>query len=134
MIEKTFIILACILFSVAFANRNAWQRQEVGVANPKASKKWHLWEFIVKCCFAFVIALLTDTWFHRGFALLMVTSIDFFLFPLVLNLRTGQRWYYLSDSGIDKLLKKIPSPVLLVIKLIMVMVSVTYYLKNPFLK
>lgn len=129
---KVIILLICILFSVAFANRNAWQRQEVGVANPKASKKWHLWEFIVKCCFAAAIALLTETWFHKGFALLMVTAIDFIVFPAVLNLRTAQKWDYLSATGIDGYLRKIPTLVLFTLKMILLIISVTFYFRNPF--
>lgn len=132
MIEKFIIITLCIFFSVAFAIRNAYQRQEVGVRIPKASKGWHLWEAIVKACFAVVIALLTHDIFHSWFALLMVISIDFFFFPLILNIRTGQRWDYLSNSGVDKFLKKIPVLLLFTIKMILLIVSITYYLVNPY--
>lgn len=132
MIEKVLIIGVCIFFSVAFAIRNGYQRKEAGAYNKDASDGWHLWEFIVKCCFALAIALLTEGWFHKGFAVLMVGSIDFFFFPLVLNRRTGQRWDYLSDKRVDKFLKKIPSPALLTIKLILLLVSGFYFLVNPY--
>lgn len=132
MIEKVIIILTCVLFSVAFAIRNAYQRQEVGVRIPQASKGWHLWEVIVKGCFALVIALLTHDWFHSCFAVLMVASIDFFIFPLVLNLRTSQHWGYVSNQGIDRYLRKLPNVLVLMIKLILLLVSVTYYLTNPY--
>lgn len=129
---KILVILISILFSVAFAIRNAYQRQEVGVYNAKASKGWHLCEFIVKCCFALVIGLLTNDIFHSWFAILMVASIDFFIFPLVLNLRTGQHWGYVSNNGIDRYLRKLPNVLLTMIKLILLLVSATYYLVNPF--
>lgn len=133
MIEKISVIFICILFSVAWGFRNAYQRQEVGAYNRKASKGWHLWEVIVKFCFALVIALLTNDIFHSWFAFLMVVSIDFFFFPMVLNIRTGQHWGYLSTNGIDKYLRKIPNLLLLVIKLILLLISVTYYIINPFI-
>lgn len=132
MIEKVIIIFTCVCFSVAFAIRNAYQRKEAGAYNREASKGWHLWEVVIKVCFAFAVAMLTETWFHKGFALLMVASIDFLVFPFVLNIRTGQRWDYLSSNGIDKFLKKIPSLVLFTVKMILLVISVTYYFKNPY--
>lgn len=132
MIEKIAVILICILFSVAWGFRNAYQRQEVGAYIPQASKGWHLWEVVIKFCFAFVVALLTHDIFHSWFAFLMVVSIDFFFFPIVLNLRTGQHWGYVSKNGIDKYLYKIPNVLLLLIKLILLLISITYYLTNPY--
>lgn len=132
MIEKVIIVFTCVLFSVSFAIRNAYQRQEVGVRIPQASKGWHLWEVVVKLCFALVIALLTKDIFHSWFAFLMVVSIDFFFFPVVLNLRTGQHWGYVSNNGIDRYLRKIPNVLLLMIKLILLLISLTYYLVNPY--
>lgn len=128
---KLLVVFICAMFSIAFAFRNAYQREESGV-NHNANRKWHLWEFIIKLCFALVVGVLTPLWFHKVFGVLMVTSIDFLLFPLVLNFRTKQKWYYLSDNGIDKFLKKINPHLLFVVKMILVVISVTYYIVNPF--
>lgn len=131
MTIKLFVIAICILHPVAFAFRNGYQREEAG-NNLRANRKWHLWEFIVKCCFVALVVALTEGWWFKGWGLLMATSLDFLIFPAVLNRRTDQPWDYLSDYGVDKFLKKIPSYVLIVIKAILCFVSVVYYLVNPY--
>lgn len=129
---KVAVIILSVLFSVAFAIRNAYQRKEAGEQNPQASKMWHLWEVVVKCCFGLVVVLFTETWFHKIFAGLMVASLDFIIFPYILNRRTGQRWDYLSNRGVDKFLRKLHPALLLFIKIVLCVVSVTYYLVNPY--
>lgn len=125
------IIAITILFSVSWAIRNGYQRKESGI-NHNANRGWHRWEFIIKCCFAAVVFLLTEGWWFRGWGLLMVASIDFLLFPIVLNRRTGQNWDYLSPNGIDKYLRKIPSHFLFVIKCLLAIVSSFFYYTKPF--
>ena len=132
MILKITTILTTILFSVSFAIRNAYQREEAGVAYNLYNQRWHQWEFLVKCCVAILIGLSANNWFHGVFGVLMFTSIDCFLFPLILNLKTKQSAFYLSNTGIDKVLRKFNPVLLLMIKLILIIISITYYLVNPF--
>ena len=129
---KIITIIISILFSIFFAIRNAYQREEAGTAYNLYNHKWHQWEFLVKCCMAILVGLSANNWFHGIFGTLMFTSIDFFIFPLVLNLKTKQSAFYLSNSGIDKFLRKFNPILLLMIKLILIIISITYYLVNPF--
>lgn len=128
---KFLIIAICILSPVAWAFRNGYQRQESGI-NHNANRKWHLWEFIIKCCLAAVVVILTEGWWFKGWGLVMVASLDFLFFPYLLNLRTNQHWAYLSPNGIDKFLRKIPVYVLFVVKILLAFVSSVYYVVKPF--
>lgn len=130
---KILILILSVLFSVFFAIRNAYQRKEAGVAYNLYNHKWHQWEFLVKTCVALIIGISTNNWFHGIFGVLAFISIDFLLFPLILNIKTKQAWFYLSDSGIDKFLRKFNPVLLFTLKLILLTISLTFYFKNPFI-
>lgn len=125
---KIIIIILSVTFSALFALRNAEQfKQATNTGKP--NDKWHLYEWLVKLCFALSIGLLTPIWWKKIFAVVMVGAIDFLVFPIFLNWRNGQRWDYLSDRGLDKFLKRFPSILLFTIKVILLIISITYYLK-----
>lgn len=124
---KIIILILSVAFSALFALRNAYQFKE-GTNTGKPNDLWHLYEWFVKLCFALLVFVVTPGW-TRIAGLFMVAAIDFLVFPIILNAMNGQRWDYLSNRGVDRWLGKIPSPLLFTLKMIILIISVTFYLK-----
>jgi len=71
-------------------------------------KEWHFWgsvtAFLFICTLSFIMFKVT---LYTAYCIVFMSLLRFPVFNILHNLRKGQAWYYLSDHGIDKLVKKI---------------------------
>lgn len=133
---KILILLLAVAFPVLFAFRNSEQLKELLSTTEhqrhKHNRLWHYYQFGIQILFAVVIALTQETWFFRGMAFAMSAFIFWFLFDLLVNRLNNRPGLYLSDNGIDRIFKRIGEVPVLVLKIFLLMVSITWFFVNPF--
>lgn len=133
---KLFPFLLTILFPLFFALRNSEGLKEnlstTEFNRHKHNRRWHQYQFILQGLFALAIALTQDTWFFRGMAFAMVISWFWLVFDVAVNLFNNRPGLYLSDNGIDKILKRIGEIPTLILKVFLVIISTTWFFINPF--
>ena len=92
----TFLFLALILIAL---------REGMVLSNPeKYDREWHLAGWAIRGCIIAVIVMLTkpDYWAYFIPALILAWPV----YNITINLFKGMKWYYVSDKGIDKLIRK----------------------------
>lgn len=133
---KLLYLLFTILFPVLFAFRNSEQLKELNSTTEhlrhKHNRRWHGYQFVIQILFALVIAIPQETWFYRGMAFLMAGAWFWLLFDVLVNRLSDRPGLYLSENGIDKILQRIGEVPTLIVKIILIMVSTTWFFVNPF--
>jgi hypothetical protein len=133
---KTICLLLAILFPLFFALRNSEQLKELNAptthTREQHSRRWHSYQLVIQLLFATVVALTQVGWFFMLFGFVMTGAWFWLVFDVALNLFSNRSGLYLSDNGIDRILKRIGEGPALVIKIILVLIGTTWFFKNPF--
>lgn len=135
---KLAILLFVILFSVILGFVQGLQAKDRKLNHSKTdkdlSKKWHAAQACLHVLAALVVfLLLIPDWFSASFGFFMTLFTIWFVFDIVNNKVTGNKAFYHGDSSfLDRLLNKIPVPVEVLIKGILLIVTITYFFKNPY--
>lgn len=134
---KLLILLFVLLFSVILAFVQGLQAKDRKLnslkTDPKLYKYWHIAQACLHVLVALsVFLLILPDLFSACFGFFMTLFIIWGSFDITNNLVTGNAPFYKGNSTIDKLMKKIPVALELLIKLILILITTTYFLTNPF--
>jgi len=92
-----------ILIALLITLREGLQQRDRVAHSKQMSKLWHGVGFVIRMLLITVVYLLTF-----NLILTVVTGLILTVFySIACAIGSKQKWYYLSDSGIDKLLKKL---------------------------
>lgn len=106
MSQVITIQLMLVLLCLAEIPHDKAVIEDSEVFSPLQSKRWHLWSGIYYCMVVLFMAYLIQAPYFGGILLLQSFVIRLCVFGNGLNVARGKDFFYLSDKGIDGLLKK----------------------------
>lgn len=98
------IFLALALFLIALREGMVLSNWQTG--KQKYLQTWHRAGWAIRFCLISAVAMLTK---HTGFMWYFVAGSVVVAWPvynIIINLFTGKKWYYLSNKGIDGIIRK----------------------------
>jgi len=100
MDKLTSILIVLGLFLVA---REGFQQRDRIEPNKDYSKAWHIMGWFMRLLLVGAIYQCTLNWYY----VVGMTFLLWVIYNISCNIGSKQKWFYLSDSGIDKILRKI---------------------------
>lgn len=135
---KLLIILFVVLFAVILAFVQGLQAKDRKLnhskTNGKLSKKWHMAQAGLHVLVAVAVFLVSlPDIFSACFGFFMTLFTTWTVFDVINNLVTGNKAFYHGQSSfLDRLLNKIPAVAEILIKGVLIIVTTTYFIKNPY--
>ena len=101
-----FIVIALILFMCFNGLIVRWNNEIKPNRKLMWSKWWHRTALLIRICLWLSIWMVTSNWY----IFLSIIIIDCILYPILINLINGLKWYYVgTTSKTDILIRKILS-------------------------
>jgi hypothetical protein len=95
-------LMLLLLIALLITIREGFQQRDILVPDPAVSFAWHLYGWMIRF---FVFSLL----FRLGATFWMLVLSVFIMWPLyniACNIGRKNKWYYLSDKGLDGIIRK----------------------------
>lgn len=96
-------IILLIIITLLITLREGFQQADSLKHSEHLSKIWHILGFLIRSLLFTLFYIIGTHW------LILATSVLIMwpLYNIACNIGRKQKWYYLSNSGIDKILRKI---------------------------
>lgn len=97
------IIVTAIIISLLITAREGYQQRDRVEPKQKYSKIWHQLGFFIRFLLTGITFVLTLNWYLTS----LMVIIFWPLYNIACNIGAKKKWYYLSDKGIDGMIRKL---------------------------
>lgn len=92
------LLLVCLLITV----REGFQQRDRVEPENGYSKAWHWFGFLMRFLVFALVFRLGQSWIYNSIAIVILWP----LYNIACNIGMKQKWYYLSNKGIDGFIRK----------------------------
>ena len=101
--EAQKIISMVIVIALLLAVREGFSLRDKIEPDKGFSKAWHWFGFLIRLLLAGIMFQASFNWFLTGIVIVILWPV----YNIASNIGLKQKWYYLSNKGIDGILRKL---------------------------